>query len=197
MALQFLRQHGSDLSNGAIAKRTDVDRRTVGRLRDAFISGDDACLEKLLNPADNRAGRRFTLTEVERKMVIERIVYAARRGFAMTADTLRDVMGRIAADGQRRFEGNRPSMETMRRFRSAHRCITFRKVENKDYSKLKAENPEHAITYVRALENVQQNVPNVFSDGNFVWNMDETCIDGSKGVYEKVFGPSDTNRGRI
>ncbi len=106
MALQLLRQHGSDLSNKAIAKRTGVDLRTVGSLRCALISGDDACFKKGPNPAGNRAGRRFTLKEYERKVVLERSVNAARRGFAMIADTLRDVMRRIAADCHQAQYGN-------------------------------------------------------------------------------------------
>lgn len=53
-------------------------------------------LEKLLNPAENRAGRCTVLSNTENELLKQHIKYAARRRFALDHSQLHPSMERIA-----------------------------------------------------------------------------------------------------
>jgi len=170
----------------AISRETDVDRRLVGRIRDAINNNATKALHKLLNPADYQPGRPRVLSKSEERMLVSRIIYAAKRGFGIDINQIREAMGEMANDGRVNFANTLPSMETVRRFRAQHREITYRTSQQKELAKLLAENPQHAASLKVALESVRADFPDIYDDPNRIWNMDETSIDGS-GNVRKIF----------
>lgn len=183
-ALDLLEQ--GDLNLRQISEATGVGRRTLGRMLKAKTTGDEDSLRKLLDPENNRAGRKTVLTVDEEQMICERIKFAAIRGFGIYGDELVRVMRAIADDGRDSFHASFPSAETVRLFRSRHRDITLRSGQNKAVSKPLAENPDHAETLQIVLERVQTDYPHIMNSPEFVWNMDETSI-ATKGSSKKIF----------
>lgn len=58
---------------------------------------------------------------------------------------------------------------TIVRIRDAVRnSLNFRNRQKKEVSKRLGENPEHATSYKKVLQDVNSDYPNIFSDGDFV-----------------------------
>jgi len=169
-----------------ISRATNVSRRTVNRIRAAIDNNATETLQKLLSPVDNQRGRPHILSPSEEKMLVSRLLYAAKRGFGLDVEQLREAMADIANDGRRGYANNLPTMATVRRFRAQNREVTYRMPQEKELAKVVAENPEHAKTLKVALESVESEYPGIFEDPNCIWNMDETSIDG-KGNIKKIF----------
>ena len=55
-------------------------------------------LQKLLDPENNHAGRKKTLSQCEEKLVVERTIHAAKHVFAVDNSVMSTVHARIAAD---------------------------------------------------------------------------------------------------
>lgn len=120
----------TSLSGLAIASATGENQETVRQIKKAIASADSRTLEKLLHPENNRPGRRPVLTGDEEKLVSQRLIYAARRGFALDRPTLQRVLGRIEADGRnQQYKNQFPCASNIRRFRSRHRELTYRRSE--------------------------------------------------------------------
>ena len=98
-ALEMLRE--GRLSVWVIAKETSVSPTTVHRIKSA-MENDSAKLEKLLNPAANRAGARPVITQEEGDMVTQAVLRAGQRGFSYPSNDLKRVLGKISSDGRPR-----------------------------------------------------------------------------------------------
>ncbi len=68
-----------------------------------------------------KAGVSTVLTSEEESMIAERLIFAAKRGFAVGEDTLKSLMSQIASDGRRRWKRGPPSDDAIRSFRARHR----------------------------------------------------------------------------
>ena len=83
-----------------IASTFNLSRTVAHRIKKAFSSNDSAELEKLVNPRQNRAGRRCVLSQEEENLLK---AGASRFGFeGKLADqaTVRSAMVEIASDGR-------------------------------------------------------------------------------------------------
>lgn len=181
----------------AAMRASGVKKMTCRRLHKAVKYQDDESLSKLLNPANNRAGRRRVIAKDESEMIKERIRFAASRGFAFDVDTLKGVMGEIASDGRPGFRttNGTPSDAAIRHWRATNRDTTYRKAENKTTAKLNAERFDHVQTFETALKKVGEINPGIFDNPERLWNMDETKVSAEFGQRQKVFGSSDTHHG--
>lgn len=178
------------LSMRAIARATEVSRGTVSRLKCAYDNreNDYAPVRALLNPKENRAGRRSVLSALEQNKLSQKMVQGSQRGFAYSLDDARQVMGKIASDGRKNsFKNAIPSAATVRKFRCDHRELTVRTGRNKDLSKLKAQTYAHVKTFQEALLRVIKSYPCVAQNPDFLWNCDEVGICCERGRKVRVF----------
>ncbi len=98
------------LSNGTLVSHvsqvTGVPQTTVRRIRNAYRDNDKTLLHKLLSPKTNRAGRPSILSYHENQLIKCRLRYAASRGLAIDAATLKTAMLQIALAGRQGFRTN-------------------------------------------------------------------------------------------
>ena len=83
------------------------------------------------------------LTPEEEAMIVERLLFAASRGYAVDIDGIKGIMGHVTADGRPGWKNCVPSNDAVRSFRALHKEITYRNCENKDCANLKGENYSH------------------------------------------------------
>lgn len=193
-ALQMLRD-GEIVA--AIVRKTGVRRDTADRIKFSFESGNKEALDKLLDPASNRAGRRCVLSKVEDNLIKERMTYAANRGFAFAKSTLKSVMAQVSADGRTGFRtaNGIPSEDTVRSWRARNRDVTYRVAENKRTASLVAERHDHVLTFKNALAQISEKHPGIFADPDRLWNLDETDVTAEFGRKIKVFSSSRSHHG--
>ena len=124
------------------------------------------------------------------------LLWSAKRGFAADNEELKSLMAKIANDGRKRtFKSEVPSMDAIRSFRARRPELRYRKAEAKETVNLRGENFDHVNTYATVLKNVLSDYPGIFDNGDYVWNMDETQVDGEFGERKKVYSPADTHHG--
>ena len=124
-------------------------------MRQAYLSKDNSTLDKLLDPKQNRPGRRHVLTKGEGEALSKCAISELLKGNALTPATFRMAMGRIANDGRTPgYKNTTPCPHTFRQFRAENRNITVRNKTNKAQAKIEAENIDH----VRSMESVLQAV---------------------------------------
>ena len=85
----------------AISRVTGVDKSMVSKLKLALGEKDQAELEILLD-GSRAQGVRRVLSDEEECMIVEKCLFAARRGFALDDENLKTIMARIAQDGRPR-----------------------------------------------------------------------------------------------
>ena len=127
-------------------------------------------------------------------MIVKRLLFAARRGFAVDNEDLRQMMARMATINGSPYMNGLPCNETIRTFRSKHQDIAFRDFESKDRAKLNAENFEHVDRLFEIID-VHKCFPYKKDIRNLVWNMDETGIYSEYGKRRKVFTDSHSHHG--
>ena len=128
-------------------------------------------------------------------MISDRIVFAPKRGFAMTAENLKCTILPVAADGRKGVTDGYPSDDVIRSFRARHRELTFRKSENKEVAKIRGNIYEHVKKYVDVFLIVDKQCPGMRQDPGRFWNMDETSVDVEFGEREKFFTTSASHSG--
>lgn len=178
-----------------VADFCGISKSTAGRLKQSTYKGNERKLEKLLNPRDNRAGRRTIWSPEEAEALNDRVKYAAQNGFVVDAPTMKSALKRISGDGRLGYRKKVPSDAAVRTYRALNRDITYRKQENKEAAKLKAENHEHVMTFAEQLRAVEQRHPGIFTDPDRLWNMDETHVDGEFGKRRKGFTDARSHHG--
>ncbi len=77
------------------------------------------------------------LTAEEQAMIVERLIFAGKRGFAVRKDALKSIMMQIASDGSPSLNKRAQTDDKIMAFRALRRELTFRKSEYKDMSKLR------------------------------------------------------------
>ncbi len=75
-----------------ISERINVSTSTVFRLKQFVSKNDEASLQKMLNASTCKAGSPSVLSNEEEKMIVERFIVAAKRGFAGGKDALITMM---------------------------------------------------------------------------------------------------------
>lgn len=161
---------------------------TARRLASAFKNrvDDPEALQRLLNPHENRAGRRFVITKEEQGMTVEKIERAEMRGASVGIDQVKQLFADISNDGRSGFKKGVPSDATIRKFRSENRELTVRTYRPKDIAKVKAESYTHVQSFKTVLEHIEKDYNGIFSRGETVWNFDETCVNSDRSRKEKV-----------
>ncbi len=129
MALRLLKEGKRSLHD--IAQTINVHKSKLIRI--------SKFLEKILNPSKVKGGAPTILTSQEEAMIVQRLIFEAKRGFAVDKDSLKSLMSQISSDGRPTFKTGIPSDDAIRAFRASHREITFRNSENKDKGKFKGE----------------------------------------------------------
>lgn len=121
-----------------VIRTTNVSKGTCNGLKAALNSGDEDALQRLVDPACNRAGRKHVISKPEDQLVKSRLNYAASRGFAFNVDELRSTVGRIASGGRSGYtnKAGLPSTDARRSRRARNRDMTYRASENKTASKI-------------------------------------------------------------
>lgn len=183
------------LSIREIIAASGATKSVVERIRRDINNDNVIQLDSLLEMR-NAPGRKTILTEGEEEMIKREIKEAAKLGFAIENDSMRQIMGRVANDGRKEnWKNGVPSAAAIRSFRSRNRDVTFRRGENKDYAKLRAESYEHIKTFFDAMISLEKKHPGITSDGDRVWNIDETKVDCTKGTCKKTFTSSSSHHG--
>ena len=165
----------------ATVQATKVSEATCYRIKRMAARENSDGLRKLLNPEVNPPGRRSILSVEQQQMIVERLLFAARRGFAGDVMDLKRLMAECAILNGTPYNNGLPSHEAVRAFRSKHRQLSFRSHERKDLAKVKGENYEHVDTFFRILEGVEHDIPGILQNGDRLWNMDETAVDTEYG----------------
>lgn len=195
MALAVLKD-GERVSKAV--RDSGISPGTANRIKDALDSENTETLNRLMDPASNRAGRRPVISKVEVNLLKQRMTFAANRGFAMDKNTVKTLMAKISADGRSGFRtpSGIPSEDAVRAWRVRNRDMTYRAVENKRTASLVAERYEHVVTFKNALQSIEAKHSGIFSDPDRVWNLDETAVSTELGRKTKAFCPSGSIQGR-
>ncbi len=70
------------------AEITNVDKSTLFRIGKCLRSNDDVMLEKMLGPSMYKRSASTVLTSEEEAILMERLIYAEKRGYAVGKDML-------------------------------------------------------------------------------------------------------------
>ncbi len=112
-----------------------MSKTVVNRISMCFSRNNEEGLQKLINPSVHTRGAPTILTPEEETMIVERLSFAIKRGFAVGKDILVSIMAQIASDSRKTWKNGVPCEDAVRAFRARHRELTFRNSENKDYAK--------------------------------------------------------------
>ncbi len=82
-----------------IAQITNVGTTTLFRIQNCLRNNDEAALSNSLNPSTTKPAVSTVLTKEEDDMIAERLIFMAKRGFAVSKETLKSIMTLIASDG--------------------------------------------------------------------------------------------------
>ncbi len=156
-----------------IARITNVDKSKLSRINRFLQSNDEAALERMLSSATCKRGATTVVTAEEEKMIAERLIFAAKRGYVAGKDSLKSIMGQIASDGRPTWRNGVSCDDAIQAFRARHRELTFRNSENKDKAKIREENCSHVEGFFKALKEVERSNPGILSDADRIWNIDE------------------------
>ena len=160
-----------------------------------IYSGNENEVEKLVSPAENRAGKRAVLSAIENRMIKSTVGCASTGGFAVTAEDFKAVMHDIARDVRPDEPVGFPSPDTIRSWRAKNRDITLRGFENKYRGKILAERYDHMHTLKHALQSVEAFNSGILGNPDNIWNIDETDVNTTFGERCKTLGSSSTNHG--
>ena len=185
-----------NLSLRKVAETTRLSKSLVGNLKELICKQDWDEIDRQCNELEStKKGKRTVLSCEEEEMIVKRLIFAAKRGFAVDVSGIKRIMMEVANDGRKGWKNAVPSDDAVRAFRARHREITFRNYERKENAKLKGESYEHVQRYFEVLKDIEAKHPGILQDGNRIWNMDETAVDSTFGQKRKVFGPSNTHHG--
>ncbi len=81
VAADKLRAGGSSIRR--IASATRASKSVVAKIKKKLDSGSESGLQAILDAENYRTGRKCVLTAEEEKMIVERFIFAAQRGFAV------------------------------------------------------------------------------------------------------------------
>ena len=184
----------------AVSESLRLSHGTVQSIRFAVKSNNEEALQKLLDPRQNRAGRKQVLTREEEDMISKSIVRFGASGRALNIQKVREIMGLISSDGRKHsYQNGMPSAEAVRSFRARRFELTCRKAEDKDAVKIRAESYEHVKSLAEVLKSVFEKHPGLPKDAEAIINLDETEVNADSGGTQRVLGgkgPHECRRGR-
>lgn len=191
-ALEMLKR---GLTLRQVVSQSGVSMGTMSRINKARKMSDMCALHTLLHPEENPAGRRLAISSTAEKVIVDKLLIAASRGFAVDKMQLKRLCGEVAESQGRPFKSGIPCDEWIASFRARHTDrLTFRAHQCKEIAKLAAEsNVAHVASYKDVLEKVFLRHPAIQKDPRLVWNMDETAVTGELGEKKKVFTSSKSN----
>ena len=173
-----------------IAESTGLSKTLIGSLKEMIRKDALDEIERQCSSIEARTkGARFVLSEDEETLIVQRLIYAAQRGFPVDVAGIKRIMAEVAADGRKGWAN------AVRSSRARHREITFRNYERKENAKLKGESFWHVQRYFDVLKQIESKYPGILEDGDRIWNVDETAVDSTFGKKRKVFGPSNSHHG--
>ena len=183
----------TSLSLRKISAAKGISKSVVGELKELLRVKYDDIISNIWRK--NGPGRKTVLSEEEERMIVNRLCFAAGRGFTVDHDGIRRIMARVVLDGRRGWRNNLTSDDAVRAFRALHREIASRKAGNKEAEKLKAESRKHFQAFLTVLKNVDRLHPGLFGDPDRIWNVDETAVDATNGNSKKVFCSAASHHG--
>ena len=119
-------------------------------------------------------------------MLLDQIICAASRGFAINDGMLKTLMAKIASDGRPGWKNGIPGPDAIHSFRARHRELAYRNQEDKYNARLKGESYYHVDTVFQVLRRLEISNPGLLQDPDRVWNMDETSIDAEWQKGESI-----------
>ena len=115
----------------------------VSILNKALQNKGEQKLAKFVDPFLTSPGRKPVVAREEEDMIVEHIVLAGSREFAVTHSDLKLIMSRIAQDGWLQgLENGFPCNQTIPSFRARRREVSLCAIEHKSQAKLKRESYE-------------------------------------------------------
>ena len=167
-----------------VAEMTDLSKSLIGSIKQEIKRNGKTSVISSIEERNHKAGRRNVLTTTEEKMIVERIIFAAHRGFAVDNACLKYMRSHIAADGRPGWKGNAPSDDAVRSFRE-HNCeICLRTTQSKDEVKLKGESYSHVQTFFDELVKIRKRFPGIF--GRQGQSMEHGWVICGNGVWKKT-----------
>ncbi len=109
--------------------------------------------------------------------------FRRNRGLAVGVDYIKSIMSQIASDEQPLWKTGVSTDDTIRAFGARHREQTYRNSKYKDKSKLRGERYVHVEEFFNILRDIER----ILSDGDRIWNGDETNATYEFGKRIKVF----------
>ena len=194
---EFIQRIENGASVAAARRECDIPRTTAKRLASAFKSRakDPQALERMLNPHENRAGRRSVISKEEQGLIVQTCEHAEISGASVGIDQVKIMCAEISNDGRKGFKKGIPSDGTIRKFRADNRALTVRTYRPKDNAKVKAECYTHVKSFKTVLQHVEEDNCGIFSKGDTVWNFDETCVNSDRSRKEKVLSSTRLHHG--
>ena len=165
-------------------------------LKRAVMPRDDGLLSKLLNPRENRAGRRCVLTKEEESILKAGFNHFNSNVSAADEDSARSMMGKIASDGRGDCCKNElPCKGAFIHFRARNPDLTNRRQNAKDQAKTKAETWSHVSSLKDALEEVLEKHPSPRSNPEAIVNIDEVGVNTEFGERKKTLVSTSSRAG--
>ena len=153
-------KQGSKRTVRDLASSTTLSIGIVHKIKKAVEQDEKEALRRLLDPANNRRGRRTVLTKDEESLMSQAFQRFGATGRAIGEASAKEIMGNIANDGRiPGFKNGLPCGDTIRAFRARNPELRFRRAEAKEGVKLRAENYHHVKTYKSVLEEIFQKHP--------------------------------------
>lgn len=145
-----------------IAGISKVRKSTVA-IRKTHLEKNDLETLKAMTDSDRGiTGRETTLTPNEVKRIVHRLLFTASRGAASNYVEVKNMMARVASDGQKGFKNGVPSKDFILSFRASYRELPFRSAECKESAKLIGENYDHVKGFSNILGQLKQQTPTLF-----------------------------------
>ena len=179
-----------------VAFAFNISIHIAHQIKKALRDKDDENLKKLLNPHDNRAGRKIVLDKEEDHLFdVAMGRFCLGDGVADKA-TILSAMAKIASDGRENtYKNDLPSSEAFRAFRARHENFTFRRSHRKELAKAFAERHDHVETYAKALTTVFEKHPTLRLNTEAIINVDETEVRTVFGERPRALVPKTSRHG--
>ena len=98
------------LSLRKIAIATGLSKSTVGILKELIRTNNTEAIKKSTTDISASTSRRCTVLSTEEEaMIVERLLFAAARGFAVDVEGIRAMMTSVAANGRKGWKNGVPS----------------------------------------------------------------------------------------
>lgn len=115
---------------------------------------------------------------------------AAENGFAVHIAGMKFLSQQICDHRKRSYKNGSLSGAAIRIYRAKNRHITYRRSENKDAEKLRADNYKHMEKLAHGLQEISKKQHGIFGNPLHTCNLGEAYVDGKFSERVKVFSGS-------